>query len=109
MSIEPPLMYTTGYSPPVAPNFPYLSVDGAEYGVDLNRKQHEVGLFSPSSVLPTPRKGDGGVLLTPNRESLLGRKASGSGFVEKMGITRIPDRAWTIALDYLDLGEVNVH
>lgn len=49
------------------------------------------------------------MLSTPRRGSLFARKASGSGFVEKIGITRIPDRAWTIALDYLDLGEVRMY
>lgn len=38
----------------------------------------------------------------------LSRRGSGSVFVDKVGITRIPDRAWTIALDYLDLGEVGL-
>lgn len=37
---------------------------------------------------------------------VLSRRASGSIFADRVGITRIPDRAWTIALDYLELGEV---
>ncbi|CAM9784615.1 unnamed protein product, partial [Ectocarpus sp. 13 AM-2016] len=36
---------------------------------------------------------------------VLSRRASGSIFADRVGITRIPDRAWTIALDYLELGE----
>ena len=37
----------------------------------------------------------------------LSRRGSGSVFLDKVGITRVPDRAWTIALDYLDLAEVS--
>ncbi|CAM9289461.1 unnamed protein product, partial [Ectocarpus sp. 6 AP-2014] len=36
---------------------------------------------------------------------VMSRRASGLIFADRVGITRIPDRAWTIALDYLELGE----
>lgn len=35
------------------------------------------------------------------------KKKRGSGAEEKLGIYKIPDRAWTIALDYLELGEAS--
>ncbi|CAM9770550.1 unnamed protein product [Scytosiphon promiscuus] len=43
------------------------------------------------------RTGGGGVVLP--------RRGSGSVYAERVGIMRMPDRAWTIVLDYLDLGE----
>lgn len=38
--------------------------------------------------------------------SNLALKRRGPNMADRDGITRIPDRAWTIALDYLELGEV---
>lgn len=51
----------------------------------------------------------GGVVDVPGRTGegvLLPRRGSGAVYVERGGMMRMPDRAWTIVLDYLDLGEV---
>lgn len=65
-----------------------------------------------SAFAPSPRVGgggggeSGGTRAGVGSGGLLTRRGSGSLFLDRIGITRIPDRAWTITLDYLDLGEV---
>ncbi|CAM9862421.1 unnamed protein product [Hapterophycus canaliculatus] len=52
--------------------------------------------------------GGGGIGGAPGRTGagvLLPRRGSGSVHAERVGVMRMPDRAWTIVLDYLDLGE----
>lgn len=68
-----------------------------------NPKHLQVGTHS----FPTHRIGRGGASSgTPTGEGGSSSSRRGLGSTEKIGITRIPDRAWTIALDYLELGEV---
>ena len=84
-----------------------MSVDGLDTDGIPHRKQLEADLSSLGRVPPMPRGKGGSVTGTPTRGSQLTRRMSGSGLTEKIGITRIPDRAWTIALDYLELGEAS--
>eukprot|EP00904_Undaria_pinnatifida_P005486 jgi/Undpi1/2067/HiC_scaffold_12.g05453.m1 len=97
---------------PVPPNFSDMAVDNAEWDTPPYPKQLQLGSRTPSGRGfgvgggSGGGGGGGGVVAGNSNRSSLGRRGSGAGFVaEKIGITRIPDRAWTIALDYLELGE----
>eukprot|EP00752_Nemacystus_decipiens_P013887 g12327.t1 len=60
--------------------------------------------FAPAAAFSSGGGGAAGTGMRPGGG--LSRRGSGSVFVDKVGISRIPDRAWTIALDYLDLAEI---
>ena len=99
---------------PVPPNFSDMAVDNAEWDTPPYPKQLQLGSRTPSGRGfgvgggSGGGGGGGGVVAGNSNRSSLGRRGSGAGFVaEKIGITRIPDRAWTIALDYLELGEAS--
>lgn len=83
-----------------------MSVEGIVWDKSANNpnpKHLQVGTHS----FPTRHIGRGGASSgTPTGEGGSSSSRRGLGTTEKIGITRIPDRAWTIALDYLELGEV---
>lgn len=66
----------------------------------------QTSTFVPSSSGGGVGVGVGGFRAGVVSGGVLARRGSGGPFVDRIGITRMPDRAWTITLDYLDLGEV---
>lgn len=85
-----------------------MTVDDPDWeSVAPNPKQIQL-VSSPGPFFG--RRGSGGSSSNASgnlSRGAVSRRASGAGMVDRIGISRMPDRAWTIALDYLELGEVS--